>query len=1141
MKRFWIWALIFLVYVAVVIGAAFLLHFEGTKLVLFCVVLALVGVIALAIVLWYLNSITPKAEPLEAANLADSGNLDALIRDANQKLKQSGRGSAKSLAQMPVIYIIGDENAAKTQTVLQSGLDAELIAGQIYRDQNLVPTQLVNIWYTGSAAFVEAGGKLLRDSALWQRLVRLTQPGKIGAALSKTALQPTRAVILCVSVERIMAPNTSEQIRALAQRMNERLRQLSQSLGISLPVYVLFTKLDTITPFADYAGNLTDDEAKAPLGSLLARLDVGAGLYAERATTLVGNRFDEVAFSLAEFRLAVLSRGGQPEALARSYEFPRDLRKLRAGIVDFVVEAARPSQLGVNPYLRGFFFTGMRARIVEDVVQVQPQAPQVQHIEAGATQVFSLSALQQQAATPLQPVGGGSRKIAQWVFLPHLLSRLVLGDKTALESSRASTKVSGVKRVLWAGLGALIFAYLVLLTISFFNNKSLEDRITAAAQRPISRLPEGSITSLTDLQNLDQLRESLVQLDGYHNNGAPLMYRWGLYKGDALYGATCHAYGQRFRSLLLAPTQANIIAKLTAVQSPPPPEADYNSTYRPLRAYLTTTTNPEKSTSDFLPAALKDEWQGSRTVQPEVARLAQNQFEVYASLLAEPQSCVTSLGGPADMPTVEHAREYLSRFGGFQHVYQSMLSAANHKFPSIRFNEKFPGSARLIVDSYEVQGAYTKAGFAFMQDAIKHPDPYFSGEEWVLGPQSSTTVDRATLPSQLQNHYSTDFLQTWRTFMTKAVFMGYQNMQDAAAKLTVLDGNSSPLLELFSVVSLNTAVGVPQYSDPFQAPQAVVPPTNGENKYIALSNQAYVQALQGVEQAIKNVSLNPLSANVPTAAMPIIQAAGSADQAAEALRGTFTPDSQGHMDTVSFALLEAPIKSANALAARAPAAAAGGGAKAFCAQIAPVMAKFPFNPQATMDATPEEVAQIFQPQQGTLSQFYNNTLRQLIVQQGTQYAPAPGSTVSINPSFLNFFNAAEKLSSTLYAAGGNQPMLNFTLTQIKTPGVPDAVLNIDGQQITAGGQTTHFVWISQPSSRITLTSEANSAPVMAGSWSVFHLAYSATHPAPNRLEFSFQFNGKTNQVVHFDSSGPGADLLNPAFMTRLHCVSTVAH
>ena len=64
---------------------------------------------------------------------------------------------------------------------------------------------------------------------------------------------PARSVVVCVSIERILAPNTSEQIRALAQMLNERLRQLSQTLGISLPIYILFTKLDNVTPFAEYA------------------------------------------------------------------------------------------------------------------------------------------------------------------------------------------------------------------------------------------------------------------------------------------------------------------------------------------------------------------------------------------------------------------------------------------------------------------------------------------------------------------------------------------------------------------------------------------------------------------------------------------------------------------------------------------------------------------------------------------------------------------------------------------------------------------------------------------------------------------------------------------------------------------------
>jgi type VI secretion system protein ImpL len=64
-----------------------------------------------------------------------------------------------------------------------------------------------------------------------------------------------------------------------------------------------------------------------------------------------------------------------------------------------------------------------------------------------------------------------------------------------------------------------------------------------------------------------------------------------------------------------------------------------------------------------------------------------------------------------------------------------MLAAANHKVPGFNFNGKFPGSSQYIVDGYPVQGAFTKDGFAFMQDAILHPDPYFRGEEWVLGPR----------------------------------------------------------------------------------------------------------------------------------------------------------------------------------------------------------------------------------------------------------------------------------------------------------------------------------------------------------------------------------------------------------------------
>jgi len=101
----------------------------------------------------------------------------------------------------------------------------------------------------------------------------------------------------------------------------------------------------------------------------------------------------------------------------------------------------------------------------------------------------------------------------------------------------------------------------------------------------------------------------------------------------------------------------------------------------------------------------------------------------------------------------------------------------------------------------------------------------------------------------------------------------------------------------------------------------------------------------------------------------------------------------------------------------------------------------------------EEAGQIFAPGSGSFAQFYNTTLRALVVQQGSQFVPAPGSTVKISPSFLAFLNSAQSISSTLYASGGNQPSLDFTLTEVKSAGVSDAVLNIDGKQIKSGGES----------------------------------------------------------------------------------------
>jgi type VI secretion system protein ImpL len=286
MKRVLIGVLIFVLYLACVIAAAFALHFAGTKFAFFCIVLGLLGGATIAFAIWYMSRVSGEAAQTGGSDFV---NLDALLRDADRKLRTSRLG-VKSLAAAQIIYIVGEDNSAKTQTVLQSGLDAELLAGNLLRDGVVAPTQLANIWLAGSSVIVEAGGSLLQQPALWQRLIKATRPGKLGSLFAKAAVQPPRAVVVCVSAERV--PGLSEagynanQIRASAQTLNERLRLLSQTLGISVPVYVLFTKLDTLAHFADYVGRLSVEEVKVPLGSLVAQVETGSGLYAERASAL---------------------------------------------------------------------------------------------------------------------------------------------------------------------------------------------------------------------------------------------------------------------------------------------------------------------------------------------------------------------------------------------------------------------------------------------------------------------------------------------------------------------------------------------------------------------------------------------------------------------------------------------------------------------------------------------------------------------------------------------------------------------------------------------------------------------------------------------------------------------------------------
>ena len=1120
-----------------------LLGVTGTALLVLRMLLVVLGTVAAAVILFL--HFRQKRREAATKSLPGGSDLDTLLRDAGNRLAAAQRTGPRSLDALPLLYVLGESNSAKTTTVLKSGFDPELLAGQVYRDQDVVATPVVNLWYARACVFVEAGDAVRRNPALWNSLIRKSRPKTFRSAMGKEA--PVRAAVVCASAEQFLGAEATEVVLASARATNAMLRELARQLGTEVPVYVVLTKLDRVPYFSEYVRNLTNDEVAQLLGLPFPRNQVSSGLYGEKAMSEAASVLDQIFFSLGEFRLELLSREADQRSVDPVYEFPREFRKMRNNLASYLVELVRPSHLNVNPYLRGFYCTGVRAHIVEQMVAAPAAAPSSQPAGSGATRMFS--AEQMRAAAAAQAPQVVSRKQAQWCFLPRLFSAAILEDRSALAATSNSSRTHLFRRITFATLSLLLLAYLICLTVSWSNNSRLENSILSAAKAlPAVTIPPTTLAPTSDLASLDQLRASVVQLERYRQSGPPLMYRFGLYHGDSVLDAARRIYFDRFRRLLLANTQVNLIAALNALPGSPPQGADYAAAYNPLKAYLITTSNPDKSTAEFLVPVLMQYWENGRTPETDQQRqLAVSQFEFYAGELPHNNPYTIA----PDTLAVTHARTYLAGFGGFERIYQQMLTAADKASPSIDFNRIYPGSSATVVDSHIVPGAFTSTGFTFMQDAIQHPDRYFSGEVWVLGDQAPPSLDRTTLTQQLTTRYVTDFQTEWRTFLHSAEVVKYRSLADAGAKLQLLSNPSSPLLDLFYTVSHNTAVANPDIAKEFQPAQVLVAPSSTD-KLIGPGNTNYVNGLLGLQGAVAQVAQDPTAASNPAAVAPIIAASTAAHTAASQTAQAFNLDPQAHVDQTALALMQAPINSVDEVVrGRAPQQANGGGA-AFCSAFSPVMAKFPFSSNATTEASPAEVAALLQPGSGSLWQFYNATLKPLLVQQGSTYIPAPDAPVHVTPEFLRFFNHAAELSALLYPAGGSGG-LNFTAQILPSKGIQSVTLVVDAQRLSGSAVSKQFAWslATGQQAQLIASYSSGSLPLLqfSGPWALFHLIDKgrvAQGGPPARLDYPLEVSNTpivvdgVPLIVHLELSGPNADLLLPGGL-GMHCVSTVGH
>jgi type VI secretion system protein ImpL len=1100
--------------------ATTMLKLTGIDLWMVRMFLAMVGLSGFGIFYWWKSRREKQAAAAQqgegaapAAGGADE--IEVLLREAEARLTASNQGK---LGNLPAIVVFGPPGSAKTNTMVHSGLDPELIAGQVYQDAAIVATRSTNVWFARQTVFVDTGGRLTQDPGRWLKLVKRIEPRKLTRVVGKGQQAP-RAAVVCFDLEEFLKPGATDGIAVAARTLHARLGEISQTLGISFPVYVLFTKADRVPFFLDYVRNLSNDEATQVFGATLP-IDAGgpAGIYAERATQKLSAAFDALFHSLADKRPVFLAREHSGEKLPGIYEFPREFRKLRSLLVQFLVDISKPSQLRAAPFLRGFYFSGVRPVVVTEMSQPaagRPAERTTYEAHSGATGLFRAGGQPQQPQAP-QPQAVGTRRVPQWVFLSHFWNDVVLADHAANAASTSSVKTSGLRRILLALAAGLCLLYSILLIVSYSRNKALEGRVLDAAQGLSMVSTTGQeVPSLDSLKRLEALRQELATLTGYERDGAPLSMRWGLYTGHQIYPDAYRLYFAKFYATLLAYSKASMLDKLHRLPAAPGPNDTYGPPYNTLKAYLITTSEWKHSTRAFLSPFLLNVWSENRNVDPERMQLAQKQFDFYSELLADRNPFSTD----KEEPTVASAREYLKKFNAEERIYQALVEEASRRIPSINYNRLFPNNA--VYDSHEVRGAFTKDGWKFMQDAFGKPDKLFGGEDWVLGPQTYAGLDRSQLEQHLRGFYNRDFVKEWREFLKAGAVARYASLPDASNKLTLTSGSQSPLLALFCLVSQNTNVDSADIRAAFQAPQAVVPP-GCQTQYVSSPNQQYMNGLLKLQNSVAQVASAP-PGQADSAAQATIQDANNALLTTGQVAQTFAIDREGNVPGMVRKLMEDPITDVVRMLKGVGPAELRAKGKALCGQFNALMAKYPFNLQSKTQATLDDVNRFFRPQDGALWDFYNQSLQNLVQKQGSLYVPK-AATMTVTPSFLNFFNRAAAFSDAAYPAGAQQPRLAYTLRSDLSGINQTITITLDGQTLTnATGKVAgkQFVWPGNPAGAkmdVKFGGEPFHWPSFDGLWGTFEF-FGDAEERGGHLEWTLK-TGRSERMVTTASGQP---------------------
>lgn len=273
------------------------------------------------------------------------------MKESIQLIRKSRLGDRKgntALYELPWYMVIGNPAAGKSSAIYHSGLRFPFEEHhQQMVSSGLSGTRNCDWFFSTEGVLLDTAGRYsvyAEDHSEWLGFLNILKKNRSKA--------PVNGLIVIVSIAELVSQSPEKSIK-LAKNLRARIQDLTERLEVFAPVYLVFSKMDLIAGFTDFFDCYDAQEFDQVWGATLPY----AANSSEQALELFEEHYNILYDGLKSVSTTHLSRRHSQHISPSVMTFPLEFKSLKPVLKTFISTLFQENPYQFKPIFRGFYFT----------------------------------------------------------------------------------------------------------------------------------------------------------------------------------------------------------------------------------------------------------------------------------------------------------------------------------------------------------------------------------------------------------------------------------------------------------------------------------------------------------------------------------------------------------------------------------------------------------------------------------------------------------------------------------------------------------------------------------------------------------------------------------------------------------------